>query len=157
MSIFSSHDIIIVDATAEHIRELKETIRSDDRDEVEAYGVSCAKGLWLSFKHGLMNKTYLVDGKVAAIAGCAGTIIGETGQPWLLTSHEVEKISPIKFARLYKMEVMKMLEKFPILENFCAAEYHKAIRLLRITGFKIGEPEKVGKGMFRKFTMQREI
>ncbi len=146
--------IEIVPTTAAHIRELQRTLRDADRKEIEIYGFSSAKGLWRSYKEGLMNKTALFDGKVAAIWGCAGTYMGTTGQPWLLTSYEIEKISPLLFARLYQKEVYKMLELFPHLVNFVAADYEKAVRLLSIIGFKIGEIEKVGQGMYRKFEMR---
>lgn len=148
-------EVIIVDANSAHIRELRETIRDQDKHEIESYGFSCARGLWRSFRGGLMNKTALIDGRVAAIWGVGGTFMGETGQPWLMTSDEVRKISPLKFARLYKKEVDKMLELFPRLENYVSESYHESIRMLSIVGFTIGEPERVGNGMFRKFTLTR--
>lgn len=152
-----SPEIVIVDTKPEHVRELRETIREADRREIESYGFTCAKGLWRSYKNSLVNKTALIEGEVAAVWGCGGTFIGETGQPWLLTSHAIKKISPLKFARAYKREVNEMINMFPKLENYCAAEYHEALRLLDIAGFTIGEPEQMGKGMFRKFTLERAV
>lgn len=143
----------IVPTTAEHIRELRETIRDGDRKEIEAFGFSCMKGLWRSYKHGLRNRTGLIDGRVGAVWGVGGTYLGEVGQPWLMTSHEVRKISPLKFARIYQQEVKQMLEMFPKLMNIVAADYPEAIRLLSIVGFKIGEPERFGEGMYCKFEM----
>lgn len=147
--------IEIVSATAVHIRELMDTLREADRLEIESFGLSANKGLWLSYRRGLYNKCALVNGKVAAVWGLCGTHLGYTGQPWLLTSNEVYKISPLKFAKIYQKEVYKMLELFPLLENYVAVEYEKAIRMLSIVGFDIGEPEKWGKGMFKRFTMER--
>lgn len=148
----------ILPTTAAHIRELQRTIREADRKEIENYGFSCAKGLWMSFKRGLGNNTALVDGRVAAIWGCAGCYLGSTGQPWLLTSPEVEKVSPLYFARLYQREIYKMLNLFPTLTNYVAADYEKAIRLLQIIGFEIGEPEILGfGGIYRKFTKKAKI
>lgn len=153
--IVTKPEILIVPAIAAHIRELSQTIRDDDRKEIEIFGISCEKGLWRSFKTGLMNQTALIDGRVAAIWGCAGTYMGTVGQPWLLTSYEVEKISPLRFAKIYQKEVFKMLNLFPHLSNFVAADYEKAVRLLSIVGFTIGEPEKIGQGIYRKFEMFR--
>lgn len=150
----SSPEIVIVPTLPEHIRELRETIRDGDRAEIESFGFSCAKGLWRSYKNGMFNQTALIEGKVVAVWGCGGSYLGETGQPWLMTSYEVYRISPLRFARIYQREVYKMLEMFPYLVNFVAADYPEAIRLLRIVGFEIGAPEKVGKGMYRKFEMR---
>lgn len=153
--VVSSPEVVIVSAAPAHIRELRETIREGDRKEIEGFGFTCAKGLWQSYKNGLMNKTGLIDGKVAAVWGVGGVYMGEIGQPWLLTSDEVRKISPLKFARIYQQEVIKMLELFPTLMNYVAADYPEAVRLLSIVGFDLGDPVKIGKGMYRKFEMVR--
>lgn len=144
----------IIPTTAAHIRELRETIREADKREIEAYGFTCAKGLWRSYKQGLMNRTALIDGQVAAVWGVGGTYLGATGQPWLLTAEAIKKISPLKFARYYQREVHKMLKLFPELVNYVDNDYPEAIRLLQIVGFEIGEPEKRGAGVYRKFSLK---
>jgi hypothetical protein len=150
-----SPDILIVPAEAQHIREIRDTLREGDRREIEAFGFSCAKGLWRSYRKGLMNRTALIDGRVAAIWGCGGSYLGSIGQPWLMTSQDVRKISPLlKFARIYQREVYRMLEMFPVLMNYVAADYIEAVRLLGIVGFTLGEPEKLGNGLYRKFEMR---
>lgn len=154
-AIISRPEVTIILASAAHIRELRETIRDGDRKEIESFGFTSAKGLWKSYKNGLMNQTGLIDGKVAAVWGVGGVYLGDVGQPWLLTSPEVYKISPLRFARIYQKEVIKMLELFPRLMNYVAADYPEAIRLLSIVGFQLAEPEKIGRGMFRKFEMCR--
>lgn len=148
-------EIEIIPTTAAHIRDLVKVIRDEDRQEVESFGVSIEKGLWRSFKGGLGNRTAFIDGKIAAIWGVGGVYMGKNGKPWLLTSTEVDRISPLRFARIYQQEVYKMLDLFPRLENFVDSRYNKAIRLLKIIGFDIGEPEKIGNGMFCKFSMAR--
>lgn len=147
--------ISLLPTTAEHVRELKDTMRAADRREVEGIGFSSAKGLWRSYKSGLMNTTGLIDGKVAAIWGVGGTYMGSIGQPWLLTSEEVNKISPLKFARIYQKEVIRMLELFPRLVNYVAADYEEAVRLLSIVGFDLGEVQDLGNGKYRRFEMVR--
>lgn len=149
-------ETVIVPTTAEHIRELRETIRDEDRREIESYGFSCEKGLWRSYKRSLMTKTGLINGQVAAVWGCGGVYMGGVGSPWLLTSHTIKQLSPLKVARIYQKQVHQMLEMFPLLENFVLADYTESIRLLSICGFSIGEPEKLGNSMFRKFRMERK-
>lgn len=147
--------IEIIASTSAHVRELMGTIRPDDRRELEAWGFTCGRGLWRSYKHGLMNHTATIDGKVAAMWGVGGIYMGTVGQPWLLTSLEVKKMSPLKFAKIYQREVKKMLKVFKYLENYVLSDYNEAVRLLQIVGFKIGDPEPAGsKGeLFCKFSM----
>lgn len=150
-----SPEVIIVPTTAAHMRELKNTIREKDKAEIEHYGFSYTKGLWRSYKHGMNNQTALIDGHVAAVWGVGGCYISETGAPWLMTSKYVDLISPLKFTRIYQREVVQMLQMFSRLENYVDASYEEAIRLLSIIGFDIGEPQKMGSGIYRKFTMER--
>ena len=145
----------IVSTTLAHIRELNANLREADRKEIEVYGMSAKKGVWLSYKTGLGNKTGLINGRVAACWGCGGAYLGRVGRPWLLSTDQVYKISPLKFARIYQKEVRKMLKLFPVLVNWVADDYEEAKRLLQIVGFTLGEPEQLGAGgWYRKFSME---
>lgn len=148
--------IEIVETTAEHVRKLAGNLREGDIHEIEIYGFPTNKALWRSFKGSILRRTALVDDKVAAIWGVGGVPLSETGQPFLMTSVEVEKVSPLKFVRIYQEEVLRMLQLFPRLVNYVDAAYTKAVRLLDIIGFEIGDPEPLGlKGaLFRKFEMK---
>lgn len=147
-------EITIIPTTRDHIYELIETIRDDDRKEIEAMGITCAKGLWVSYKASFRTRTALIDGKVAAVWGVGGDLLSDTARPWLLTSYEVLKISPIAFARIYRSEVRGLLSLYSHLVNWVWADHASAIRMLEICGFKIGEIEKIGLGNFRKFEMR---
>ena len=147
--------ITITEATSAHIREINNTLRDADRREIESYGFPSCKALWRSYKGSIMRRTAMVDGEVAAMWGCGGVPMGKVGHPWLLTSYASEKVSPLRFARVYQKEVLNMLNIFPILVNWVDAEYDKAIRLLDVIGFTVHEPEPLGLNnrMFCKFEM----
>lgn len=149
-------DIAIVPATPAHVRELTDHLRTQDRREIENYGISCDKGVWRTYKYGMSSKTAIIKDRVAACWGCGGTLLGQTGRPWLLTTDAIHFISPLRFAKIYQSEVYSMLGIFPHLENYVDAEYEGAIRLLSIVGFTIHDPQKIGNGMFRKFEMRAQ-
>ncbi len=146
--------VTIVPTEPWHIGELKKNLRPEDAQEILRFGVSVQHALWYSYKHSLIRKTALIDGVVAAVWGVHGTFLGKTGVVWLLTSPDVKKISPLKFARIYQQEVLEMLTKFQKLENYVDSAYDSATRLLEIIGFELEEPEKIGTGMFRRFKME---
>ncbi len=137
-----------------HLRELAANLRVEDENEIVAFGFTPSQALWRSYKASLFRKTALIDGKVAAAWGICGKFMGETGAPWLLTTSEVKKVSPLKFTRIYQQEVKEMLKLFPKLENYTIASYTAAIRLLDIVGFKLDEPEPMGgnNALYRKFS-----
>lgn len=143
--------IQLVDATPDLIIKLKDNLREADRREITNFGVSPAKGVWRSFKGGLMNTIALVDGEVAAGWGVSGVLLSGTAAPWLLTTPVCLKVSPLTFARIYKDQVQRFHEVFHRLENYVDSSYTQAIKMLRIAGFEVDPPEQIGKGVFCRF------
>lgn len=97
-----------------------------------------------------------MDGNVAAMWGLGGTIVGQVGQPYLITGVECEKVSPFAFARVYKQEVELMKTMFPTLENYVDSRYKGAVRMLKIAGFQLSEEPvqvKPTGALFYKFRM----
>ena len=103
-----------------------------------------------------MPTTALIDGEIAAMWGVVGTPIGDTGVPWLMTSPVVYKTSPIKFARIYKSQVKKMINIFPYLVNFVDSRYNSSMKMLRLAGFNLDAPEPHGPNgeLFCRFWMR---
>jgi hypothetical protein len=148
-----SSNLIIEDTKPEHVSELRNSMRTKDIEEVEKFGFTARRALWRSYKGSVMSRSAIVDGEVAAIWGVGGILLGDVGSPWLLTGAASEKISPWLFAKIYKNQVMEMLDIFPVLENWVDAEYNEAIKLLKVVGFNVGSPEMIGprKAWFRKY------
>ncbi len=145
--------VTIVPTTAEHILHIRDNLREDDRREVEGLGLTARQALWRSFKRSVYTRTAIIDGEPVAAWGVAGSLLGLTGQPWLLTTEGVKKVSPLKFARIYQLELKEMLKIYPKMSNFVLSDYCEAVRLLEIVGFKLGESLPLGKHgvLFKKF------
>lgn len=155
-NLISPTSINIFPSTSAHVRALAAQLRPGDQHEIEIFGFPTNKALWRSFKGSFLRHTAFIDDEIAAMWGVGGAPMGQTGQPWLLTSAAVENIPPLRFVHIYQQEVLRMLKVFPILVNYVDASYTKAVRLLDIIGFNLSEPEPLGpKGaMFRKFEMR---
>lgn len=148
----------VVQSDMSHVRELSRDLRDEDRQEVEAMGIKPSHALFHSFKRSIMRRTALLDGKVIAMWGVAGTPLSLVGHPYLLTGNYFTNLSPLKFIRTYKLEVEYMKQLFPVLENYVDASYKGAIRVLELVGFKLDEPILVGprNTPFRRFSMVTE-
>lgn len=149
--------IEVVQTTSDHVIALKDNIREQDACEISKFGISVRKALWRSYKNAIYTKTVVIDGEVAAIWGLGGVVLGEKGNPWLLTAPLVEKhFMPLVL--LYRNEVREMLEYFPILENHVDAAYTKSVRLLELMGFTLDEPKPIpgikSKALFRRFELR---
>jgi len=151
-------EITIVDSLPEHVGALKSNLRREDANEILRFGVSIQHALWRGYRGSIYRKTAFIDGIPAAMWGVCGALLGGKGQVWLMTTPDVYKVSPLKFARIYQEETRKMLRLFPLLENYALAEYDAAIRLLDICGFSMGEPEPMGinRALHRKFWIERK-
>jgi len=106
-------------------------------------------------KHSVYRKTATIEGLIAAMWGIGGDLFGLIGRPYLITSNEVYKISPLQFSKIYRKEVESMKNFFPQLENYVDASYEGAVRMLKIAGFELEGPIDFGphKRPFYKFSM----
>jgi hypothetical protein len=140
----SQPEIIIIPTVPAHLREMAGILRPEDEQEIVSFGLTPKKALWQSYRHSVLRKTAFIDGKLAALWGCSGTLLSDNGRPWLMTTPEVKRISPLKFTRIYQQEALAMLEMFGQLCNFVETSYTEAIRLLEISGFTVEPPESLG-------------
>lgn len=123
-----------------HAKDLSETLREGDKEEARALGHDPKKATFFAFRHGVLRKTALVNGRVAAMWGVCGSFLGLSGQPYLITGNECDNVSPHAFAKIYRKEVLLMQEAFPVLENYVDYRYEGAIRMLRLAGFRVTGP-----------------
>lgn len=146
-------DIQIVNSTLNHVKELSESIRQKDQEEAIALGLKPHRALFFSYKHAVLRRSCLVDGKVAAMWGVCGTPLGMRGQPYLITGEVSNTVSPIRFAKIYLKEVENMKSLFPVLENYVHSSYEGAVGMLRLAGFKLDEPIDIKGSKFQRFSM----
>lgn len=147
--------IEVVPMTVDHIYELARNLREGDRMECAALGYSPQEIIRKSFYAAMIRRTVLIDGKVGASWGLSGTLLGEVGCVWLLTTPEVEK-HYFKMVYLYANQVREMLAMYPRLENYCLASYTKSLRLLKIVGFTVEDPIPYGRNgeLFCRFSIE---
>lgn len=149
---FNGPVIDIVPMEKKHVFMLCQRIREADVSEIQAIGFTPYKAILKSYRYSLVPKTAFIDGNIAACWGVCGSPLHEIGQPWLMTTDQVYKISPLKFAKIYQREVRRMLRIFSKLENYVDSKYPSAVRLLDIIGFTIEPAEPYLNGaMFHKF------
>lgn len=146
-------DVQIVNSVPVHTRQLTKTLRDNDKLEAIRAGLDVNKAVWDSYHPALYRKTALIDGRVAAMWGVRGTPLGITGVPYLITGTEVQKVSPLRFAKIYIQEVQHMKKLFPVLENYVDAGYTGAVRMLLLAGFTLKGPVLLNDHLFFKFTM----
>lgn len=146
----------LLPATEAHARELIRSLRDADRAEIVSAGSRPGRAVLVSWRDAVIRRAALVDGEVAALWGVGGSLLGGVGVPWFLTGAAFERIPPLRFARIYRAEVVSMLGLFMRLENFVDATYIGAIRMLILAGFRLDDPKPYGPrgAMFCRFEMR---
>ncbi len=143
-------------ATIADVYALALNLRAGDRAEIQVMGRDPRRALRFAYRVSLMPpRVATVDGQVAAMWGLGGDLISDVGEPWLLTGHAADRV-PFAFVRIAKAELAAMLAVKPRLENYVAADYAKAVRLLEGLGFHLDAPAPIGPrgALFRRFWIE---
>jgi hypothetical protein len=146
----------IVESQSWHVAELVEAMREDDKIELTDFGMTPKKALWRSYRRAFMRRTAFVDGEIAAMWGLGGGLLAGEAEAWLLTTAAVEKL-PMAFAKEGRKAALQMIELRSSIFGHVAANYTKAIRLMKILGFTIDEPKPFGPNdtLFCRISMSR--
>lgn len=131
-------DIQIIETIAAHIREMAVSMKSDAAETALKLGMTPGQALWRSFKQSLYSKSAFIDGKLAAIWGIGGQLFSDTGLPWLIMTPDAEDY-PFRVAFIFRKELKKMQELYPVLEDYVGENNDKAARMLALMGFEISK------------------
>lgn len=146
-------EVEILPTTVDHIRLLVANLREDDLHEIEKWNVSPFKGIWRSYRSSKICRSGFINGKIVAIWGINGSVLGFFGNPWLITSNVTDDY-PFVFAMIYRREIREMLRSYRVLETWCDAGYTKSLRMMRIIGFKECEYAPTPKGWLVRLEME---
>lgn len=146
--------IELVEARAAHVRALLPRLRADDRNEIEAAGITCKRALWLSWRGSHFRTAALVDGEIAAIWGCGGGLLDLVGRPWLLTAPVCESV-PVAFVKIGRAQSRRMLDVHEVLRGIVYTRYWRAVRTLALWGFRVGPKVLFNDAEFLEYTMAR--
>ena len=142
--------ITIIDTKPIHVRQMAVVMHEQSADTARKMGYEPRKLLWKSYKQSIMCKSIFINDEIVAMFGLGGSIFGKTGYPWLIMIPEVEK-QPFRVAFIYRKELEKMQEIFPVLEEYVEENNIKAIRLLELMKFHVSKNKvKIGNATFRR-------
>jgi len=149
--------IEIVPSEPGHVPILVRNLREADRREMTCLGHLPRRAVWRTYKQAVMRRTAFVNGELAAMWGVCGGFADRTAVPWLLTTPAAEVPGPRVFVETATEELEKMLQAFGHLQNYVDASYTRAVRLLKVLGFTIHNPEPLAPtgALFRRFELKR--
>lgn len=148
--------IELVRASPAHVGRIANRMRAADVAECAAMGFTPKRALRYSLQASSEAWTAKVDGVPEAMFGLVVTsALSGTGRPWMLGSEAIYQ-HPREMIRGGERFIKHWLDSTPSLSNYVSAGNHRAIRLLRRWGCKIGEEVIMFAGMeFVTFTLER--
>lgn len=150
-------DVLIRPTEPGDVEILHANLRDSDRAECEAYGEGdILEGIRASAARSVLCWSGFVDGKLAAIFGCAPlSLVSGIGSPWMLGTPVLDAHSRVLVATVPDY-IAVMLTAFPHLVNHVHAKNTTSVRWLRRLGFTMGNQEPYGAlgAPFRQFEMK---
>jgi hypothetical protein len=145
--------IVTVEARIAHIRMLVPALRDADRAEIEAQGQTPRHLLFRLWRWSVIRRTVFVDGEIAAMWGCEGSLLGRVAAAWLYTTPAAARV-PIGFLKAAQSGIHQMRQHFPVLISDVDASYERSIRFMQLLGFHVGESFELPSGaLFRRLTL----
>lgn len=141
-------------ATAADARMIAPKLRTFDRRELAATGISPRRVLLRLLDESPFSWTAFVDGEIAAIWGCSGSLLSTVGEMWLATTPAVERV-PMAFVREAKAHIGLLLETKSKLVSGVIEGHNQSLRLWQMLGFRLGGVMQVGTANFRQIALER--
>lgn len=150
-------EITVREATRDDALFVVKHLRVDDFREVTSLGLSAKDAVILSFAGSDECSVCCVDGRPALIFGVTASLQDDAASIWALGTNDCDSI-PLVMVKWGRDKVKEYLTRYPHLENYCAADYERSIRWLKLLGFTIGRPEPRGINgeLFCKLSISKE-
>lgn len=143
-------EIIIEDTIPLHLRIMATTMQPESAYIAERAGINPLKALWYNYRNSIICKSVFLNGNLCAIFGISGVMLSEIGRPWICMTPETQK-HPFRVAFRFRQELKKMLNIFPILEDYIEETNENGIRFLELMNFHVSKNStKIGNIIYRR-------
>ena len=127
----------VIEAKQSHCSDLARNLDDEGRALIwKGWDVDPLQGLTAAYGMSSLCWTVLIDGKVAAMFGCAGEF-GEAGYPWLTTAPDMERIK-LRFIRASGRYLDLMKKTHSQLESWVHEDNKPLLGWLKWAGFTVG-------------------
>lgn len=145
----------IVEASLAHMRAVAGRLRVEERLETVAAREVPRHLMLRLWGDATYRRAGLVEGEVAAVWGCGGTLGSSAADVWLFTTPVIDKI-PLRFVREARGQIAEMLKTRHTIYSACLETCERSLRLWQMLGFEAQDAVDVGGGQrFRALVLNR--
>ncbi len=147
----------VIEAKAFHCGQMARILRAEHQAEIAKTGFGIHRELVGTFESSFYRRALLLDGRLIALGGCAGSSLATLGYVWLAVSNEARK-HPLAIMRHARTELARMMITKRDLMATVLAEDEAAKRTAVFLGFYPGRCEPFGnRTRHARMTLRREL
>ncbi len=147
--------VVEIEAQPYHCGQIVRMLRHEHALLLDRMGVAVHAELRMMFDASAMRRAWLVDGRLAAIAGVFGTMLSDDGILWLALSEEVTK-RPILVARHALRFVEDALFTKGSINTFVLEGDRTALQFAYFLGFNAVREDKIGNQSIKILSCHRQ-
>jgi hypothetical protein len=125
----------IIEARPHHCGQMARIVRQEYRHRFEAMGFQPHRELRVEFDRSYFRRAWLIDGRLAALGGVAGTMAGSAGYVWLALS-EAAMSKPLAVVREAKRQLAEIMETKTAIQARILTDDEPARRFALFMGFR---------------------
>lgn len=130
------NDTQVVRSGPEHCRLMAEALDEPAANFIRlGWDVEPMDGLLKAYWASTLCWSVFLNGRIAAMFGCAPGAMPGVGSPWLVTAPEIARVK-LRFIRQSRPYVREMLEQYPILSAYVYRGNKPLIGWMRWMGFE---------------------
>lgn len=127
----------VIEAKPYHCGQLARRLREDHRRGLMSFGVNPHRELRDIFDASGWRKAWLIDGRLAALAGVTGSVLESTGYIWLAITEEVRQY-PRQFIRTVREQLDEIMATRRELITTVILDDAASCRFAAFMGFHVG-------------------
>lgn len=128
----------IIEAKGSHIDFISHNLRGLHLKDISFIDKDPKKVIWECFRGSFIKRTAVLNDIPIAMWGCAGTLLGGRGEPWLFATTHAESVK-YSLLRHARTEFELMLSTYGNLRGMVNSECEKACAFLAHFGFDLKE------------------
>lgn len=133
----------VVEAKAHHVGQVVHNLRAQHSDNMKILGIGAHRALREAYEISSFRRSWMIDGRVAAIGGVTGPLLCTTGIVWLAFTQAATRfpVQIIKEARRQLAEIMAIKTE---VDSAIVVGDEAAWRFASFLGFDLKLPDAAG-------------
>lgn len=129
-------DFTVIEARPWHCGQMTRILRIEQTAAMAGAGIDVHRELRTMFDNSMFRRAWLIDGRLAAMGGVAGSPLESTAYLWMAMSREAQR-HPVALVKMLRGQLREARATHPMLVTTLLPEDEASIRFAVFMGFHI--------------------